>query len=107
MQVYSSVVSVVRDREPTEEITPNTFCKAISAKAKFKGESKELTRGAPEGVSRRVLFMKKPAGRSCPAGFLMLFGIKFLPGEIKPGGFLFTDESAWRTACSLRRQRFR
>lgn len=47
MQGYSYVVSVVRDRELAEEITQNIFCKAIPAKAKFKGGSKELTRGAP------------------------------------------------------------
>lgn len=43
MQVYSYVVSLARNRELAEEITQNTFYKAFSAKAKFKGKSDELT----------------------------------------------------------------
>lgn len=43
MQVYSYVVSIAKNRELAEEITQNTFYKAVSAKAKFKGESNELT----------------------------------------------------------------
>lgn len=43
MQIYSYVVSVVQNRALAEEITQNTFYKAISAQAKFKGRSNELT----------------------------------------------------------------
>ena len=43
MQIYSYVVSIARNRELAEEITQNTFYKAISAKAKFEDKSNELT----------------------------------------------------------------
>lgn len=43
MQIYSYVVSIARNRELAEEITQNPFYKAISAKAKFKDKSNELT----------------------------------------------------------------
>lgn len=43
MQVYSYAISITKNRELAEEITQNTFYKAISAKAKFNGESNELT----------------------------------------------------------------
>ncbi len=43
MQIYSYVVSIARNRELAEEITQNTFYKAISTKAKFKDKSNELT----------------------------------------------------------------
>ena len=43
MQVYSYAVSLAKNCELAEEITQNTFYKAISAKARFKGESNELT----------------------------------------------------------------
>lgn len=43
MQVYSYVVSIVKNRELAEEITQNTFFKAVSTKSKFKGKANELT----------------------------------------------------------------
>ena len=43
MQIYSYVVSIARNRELAEEITQNTFYKAISTKSKFKDKSNELT----------------------------------------------------------------
>lgn len=43
MQVYSYLVSIAQNRELAEEITQNTFYKAISTKAKFKSKSNELT----------------------------------------------------------------
>lgn len=43
MQIYSYVISLTKNREFAEEITQNTFYKAISSKAKFKGKSDELT----------------------------------------------------------------
>ena len=43
MQVYSYAVTLTRNRDQAEEITQNTFFKAISSKAKFKGASEELT----------------------------------------------------------------
>lgn len=43
MQIYSYVISLAKNREFAEEITQNTFYKAISSKAKFKGKSDELT----------------------------------------------------------------
>ena len=43
MQVYSYVVSLAKNRELAEEITQNTFYKAVSAKSQFKGKSDELT----------------------------------------------------------------
>lgn len=43
MQIYSYVVSIAQNRELAEEITQKTFCKAISAKTKFKGRSNEST----------------------------------------------------------------
>ena len=43
MQVYSYAVSIAKNRELAEEITQNTFFKAVSAKAQFKGNAGELT----------------------------------------------------------------
>lgn len=43
MQVYSYAVSLAKDRDLAEEITQNTFYKAVTAKAEFKGRSGELT----------------------------------------------------------------
>ena len=43
MQIYSYVVPLVQNSALAEEITQNTFYKAISTKAKFKGGSNELT----------------------------------------------------------------
>ncbi len=43
MQVYSYIISLAKNRELAEEITQNTFYKAVSTKAKFKGNSDELT----------------------------------------------------------------
>ncbi len=43
MQVYSYAVSLTKSRELAEEITQNTFYKAISAKSEFKGHSDEVT----------------------------------------------------------------
>lgn len=43
MQVYSYVVSLSKNRDLAEEIVQNTFFKALSAKAPFKGKSDELT----------------------------------------------------------------
>ncbi len=43
MQVYSYAVTLSKNRELAEEITQNTFYKAISARSKFRGEADELT----------------------------------------------------------------
>lgn len=43
MQVYSYVISLAKNRELAEEITQNTFYKAVSTNASFKGKSDELT----------------------------------------------------------------
>lgn len=43
MQVYSYAVSLTQNRELAEEITQNTFYKAVSTKSQFKGKSDELT----------------------------------------------------------------
>ena len=43
MKVYSYVISLAKNRELAEEITQNTFYKAVSTKAKFKGPSDEFT----------------------------------------------------------------
>lgn len=43
MQVYSYAVTLTKNREQAEEITQNTFVKAMSAKAKYRGKSAELT----------------------------------------------------------------
>ena len=43
MQVYSYVVTLTRNREQAEEITQNTFYKAITAKHPFRGNAEELT----------------------------------------------------------------
>lgn len=43
MQVYSYAVSLTKNRELAEEITQNTFYKAVSTKSQFKGKSDELT----------------------------------------------------------------
>ena len=43
MQIYSYAVSLAKNCELAEEITQNTFYKAVSAKAQFKGKSHELT----------------------------------------------------------------
>ena len=43
MQVYSYAISLAKNRELAEEITQNTFYKAVSATSQFKGKSDELT----------------------------------------------------------------
>ena len=43
MQVYSYTISLAKNRELAEEITQNTFYKAVSATSQFKGKSNELT----------------------------------------------------------------
>ena len=43
MQVYSYALSLAKNSELAEEITQNTFYKAVSAKARFKGDANELT----------------------------------------------------------------
>ena len=43
MQVYSFVISLSKNCEMAEEITQNTFYKAASTEAKFKGISNEVT----------------------------------------------------------------
>ena len=43
MQVYSYAVTLTKNREQAEEIAQNTFIKAMSAKAKYRGKSAELT----------------------------------------------------------------
>ena len=43
MQVYSYVITLTRNREQAEEITQNTFYKAIIAKHPFRGNAEELT----------------------------------------------------------------
>ena len=43
MQVYSYAISLAKNREVAEEITQNTFYKAVSATSKFKSKSNELT----------------------------------------------------------------
>ncbi len=43
MQVYSYTVSLSKSKEMAEEITQNTFYKAVNATAQFKGNSDELT----------------------------------------------------------------
>lgn len=43
MQVYSYAISLAKNRELAEEITQNTFYKAVSSTAQFKGKSDELT----------------------------------------------------------------
>ena len=43
MQVYSYVITLTKDRQQAEEITQNTFFKAITAKHPFRGNSEELT----------------------------------------------------------------
>ena len=43
MQVYSYTVTLTRNPDHAEEITQHTFVKALSAKAKHRGESSEFT----------------------------------------------------------------
>ena len=43
MQVYSYAVALTKNPEQAEEITQNTFFKAITSKADFKGKANELT----------------------------------------------------------------
>lgn len=43
MQVYSYVMTIVKDQSAAEEITQNTFYKAVTAKKKFEGNSSEYT----------------------------------------------------------------
>lgn len=43
MQVYLYALSLAKNRELAEEITQNTFYKAVSATSQFKGKSNELT----------------------------------------------------------------
>ena len=43
MQVYSYAVTLAKNLEQAEEITQNTFVKALSSKSKYSGKSSELT----------------------------------------------------------------
>ena len=43
MQVYSYAVALTKNPEQAEEIAQNTFVKALSSKAGYKGKSSELT----------------------------------------------------------------
>ena len=43
MQVYSYAIALTKNPELAEEITQNTFYKALSTKARFAGRSDELT----------------------------------------------------------------
>lgn len=43
MQVYSYVVTIVKDQGLAEEITQNTFFKAMTAKRTYEGKASELT----------------------------------------------------------------
>ena len=43
MQVYSYVLTMIKDQAAAEEITQNTFYKAMTAKKKFEGKSSEFT----------------------------------------------------------------
>lgn len=43
MQVYSFVVTLIKDQSLAEEITQNTFFKAMTAKKQFEGRSSELS----------------------------------------------------------------
>ena len=43
MQVYSYVVTIVKDQSLAEEITQNTFFKAMTAKSTYEGKASELT----------------------------------------------------------------
>lgn len=43
MQVYSYAVTLAKNPEQAEEITQNTFVKALSSKSKYSGKSSELT----------------------------------------------------------------
>ena len=41
LQVYSYTISLAKNREIAEEITQNTFYKAVSTTSQFKGKSDE------------------------------------------------------------------
>lgn len=43
LRIYSYVVTLVKNHETAEEITQNTFYKAMSTKAEFRGRSNEFT----------------------------------------------------------------
>lgn len=43
MQIYSYVVTIVNDQSLAEEITQNTFFKAMTAKRTYEGKASELT----------------------------------------------------------------
>ena len=43
MQVYSFLLTMARDRELAEELTQQTFFKAMTTKSEFRGEGSELT----------------------------------------------------------------
>ena len=43
MQVYSFLLTMSRDRNLSEELTAQTFYKAVTAKSEFRGEGSELT----------------------------------------------------------------
>lgn len=43
MQIYSYVVTIVKDQSLAEEITQNTFFKAMTAKRTYEGKASELT----------------------------------------------------------------
>ena len=43
MQVYSYVVTIVKNQSLAEEITQNTFYKAMTAKRPYEGKAGELT----------------------------------------------------------------
>jgi len=43
MKVYSYVINIVKNQSAAEEITQNTFVKAMTSKSKFQGNASEYT----------------------------------------------------------------
>lgn len=43
MKVYSYVINIVKNQSAAEEITQNTFVKAMTSKSKFQGDASEYT----------------------------------------------------------------
>ena len=78
LQVYSYTISLAKNREIAEEITQNTFYKAVSTTSQFKGKSDELTwlcsiAGVNQIITCPIRKVKSKAGHIRSSSFLSRF----------------------------------
>ena len=80
MQVYSYLLTVCRDRNLAEELTAQTFYKAMTAKSEFRGEAEELTWLCAIGKN---LYADEQRRRARQSGEEPESGAAFMPGTVE------------------------